>query len=190
MMSVKKESIYKSSLSRGNVATQAMMVLGIDVGLRVNGYVICRVNNLDVNLIEEGEIKAPASYPLPKRLFYIYSEASKVIQNYEPSAMVVEKLYSHYRHPTTIALLAQVRGVILLLAQEYGLQLYEYSSTKARKSCLGRGHANSSQVKKMVENTLKRPLLSQHTADAFSLVVALSHTLKSNKLYNDWKNQR
>ena len=34
-----------------------MIVLGVDVGIRVCGYVICRVCNLDIEILKEEEIK-------------------------------------------------------------------------------------------------------------------------------------
>ena len=166
-----------------------MIVLGIDVGLRVSGYVVCKMNETQVNLIKEGEVKTKFSKNLPKRLLLIYEEFSKVINDYKPQAVILEKLYSHYRHPTTVALLSQVRGVILLLIEKHGLNFFDYSSTKARKSFLGKGNAESFQVKKMAENILGRKLFSQHTADAYSLVVAFSHTQKLKRLEDDWKNK-
>ena len=76
------------------------------------------------------------------------------------------------------------------MAEKFGLEFYEFSPTRARKSFLGKGNANSLQVKKMAENILSRKFLSEHTADAFSLVVAFSHELKVKKLKDDWKNKR
>jgi crossover junction endodeoxyribonuclease RuvC len=158
-----------------------MVVLGIDVGLRVTGYVVCHLRGLDVNLIKEGEVKTKGK-DLGKRLLSIYQSLANIISQYAPEAVAVERLYSHYRHPTTISLLAQVRGVVLLLAEQNKIPVSEYSPTKARKSFLGKGSVNSQQVKKMTENVLGHQVLSQHTADAFSLVVAYSHQLKYKKL--------
>lgn len=166
-----------------------MVVLAIDVGLRVSGYTVCEVKKLDIGLIKEGEVKPRTSDSLPKRLFFIYSEFIKVIKTYKPQVMILERLYSHHRHPTTVSSLSQVRGVVLVLAEKFGLEFYEFSPTRARKSFLGKGNADSSQVKKMAENILSRKFISEHTADAFSLVVAFSHELKVKKLKDDWKNQ-
>ena len=159
-----------------------MIVLGIDVGLRVTGFVVCDIRGSQIDFIKEGEIKTKSLSTLPQRVFNIYKELAKVIDEYQPKVVVLERLYSHHRHPTTISLLAQVRGVTLLLIEQRKLGFFEYSPTKARKSILGRGSAESFQVKKMAENLLGRELISEHTADAFSLVVAFSHTLKAERL--------
>ena len=159
-----------------------MVVLGVDVGLRTCGYVITAVKNLEVGLIKEGQIKPNSRLGLPKRLNEIFQELQKEVRKYKPEAIVIEKLYSHYRHPTTLGILAQVRGVVVLLSEQEKIALFEYSPTRARKSFLGRGHANSQQVKKMAENATGRKFNSLHTADAYSLVVAFSHAQKLNRL--------
>ncbi|MBU2102425.1 MAG: crossover junction endodeoxyribonuclease RuvC [Candidatus Omnitrophota bacterium] len=159
-----------------------MKILSIDVGFRVCGYTVCQVRNLDVSLVREGEIKPPHDATLPQKLNYIFETLLAEVEFHKPEALVVETLYSHHRHPTTMGLLAQVRGVIVLLAERAGLAFYEYAPTRARKSFLGKGNVNSFQVKKMAENVTGKEFLSIHTADAFSLAVAFSHTQKLERL--------
>jgi len=159
-----------------------MRVLGVDVGLRTCGYVITAVKNLEVSLVKEGEVKPDPSQSLAQKLSHIFEELKKEIRKYRPEAVIVEKLYSHHRHPTTLGILAQIRGVVVLLSEQEKISLFEYSPTRARKSFLGRGNANSQQVKKMAENVTGKKFKSPHTADAFSLVVAFSHAQKLNRL--------
>jgi len=159
-----------------------MLVLAVDVLLRVSGYVVCEVSDLRAALIKEGDIKPSLTAGLPQRLSFIHQELSEIMGLYHPRALILEKLYSHYRHPTTVSLLSQVRGVILLLVTSFGVDFYEYAPTRARKSFLGQGNAHSYQVKKMAENILGTELKSRHTADAFSLVIAFSNTLKEKRL--------
>jgi len=160
-----------------------MVVLGIDVGLRVCGYVLCQVRGLDVNLLKEGEVKPNPKGTLPEKLGFIFEELHSQIKEYKPKAIAVEKLYSHYRHPTTLGILAQVRGVVVLLANQENLGFFEYSPTRARKSFLGKGNANSRQVRKMAESITGKKFASEHTADAYSLVVAFSHQQKLNRMF-------
>jgi len=161
-----------------------MKVLGIDIGLRTCGYVITTVKNLEVVLLEEGEIKPDPKQGLPEKLSCVFEKIKKEIKEHKPEAIVIEKLYSHHRHPTTLGVLAQVRGVVVLLSHQEKIALFEYSPTRARKSFLGRGNVNSQQVKKMAENVTGKQFKSLHTADAFSLVVAFSHAQKLSNLLN------
>ena len=159
-----------------------MIVLGVDVGLRTLGYVFCKLEGLEVGLVKEGEVKPDPQKELPEKLDYIFRELSCKVYQYQPKAIVAEKLYSHYRHPTTLGVLAEVRGVVALLSHQQGIDFFEYAPTRARKSFLGRGHANSRQVQRMAENITGRSFLSEHTADAFSLVVAFSHAQKVERI--------
>lgn len=159
-----------------------MKVLGIDVGIRTCGYVIAQVKALDVNLIKEDQIKPNPKQQLPEKLSHIFQKLKKEVVEYSPKAIIVEKLYSHHRHPTTLGVLAQVRGVVALLAHQSNIGFFEYSPTRARKSFLGKGNASSQQVKKMAENITGKKFMSEHTADAYSLVIAFSHAQKFTEL--------
>jgi len=153
-----------------------MIVIGVDVGLKTTGFVVCKIAKDRVTLIKQGEIITSAKDNLPKRLNLIFKKLAKTIKKYQPQIIVLEKLYSHYRHPTTLGVLAQVRGVIVLLSSFYKLALYEYLPTEVKKAIVGRGNASTGQVKRMIENVfLKKKIKSNHVADAFSLVVAFSH---------------
>lgn len=157
-----------------------MKILAIDVGLRENGYVVCEVEGNNILLIEEGDVKSNKEDTMAQRLQSIYLRFNHIIRKLTPQILILERLYSHYKHPTTLALLSQVKGVILLLSAQMNLDVYEFSPTRARKSFLGRGNAYSYQVKRLAENMMGRHLSSKHSADAFSLVMAFLRMQKIN----------
>jgi len=159
-----------------------MKVLAIDVGIQITGFVIADVKNLNIELIKEGQIKPRPKQSLPEKLGYIFQELESQVKQFAPEAILAEKLYSHYRHPTTLGILAHVTGVVALLAQQQGLGFYEFAPTRARKSFTGKGNVNSLQVKKMAENLTGRKFKSTHTADAYSLVGAFSHMQKVKRI--------
>lgn len=159
-----------------------MIVCAVDVGLQVSGYVICETKNTEVKLIKEGEIKTTKKQTFAQKLAFIYEKLEKEIKEYKPQVLALEKLYSHYKHPLTLGVLAQVRGVVVVLAEQKGIKLFEYSPTRARKAFLGKGSADSSRVKRMAENITGKSFISDHTADAFSLAVAFSHEEKVRSL--------
>lgn len=167
-----------------------MVVLGIDVGLKTSGYVLCNLNGVQIELVDDGDITTSSASQLPQRIGNIYDFFEQLIIKYRPEAVVLEKLYSHHRHPTTVGALSQVRGIMLLLINKYGLDFFEYSPTRARKAFMGKGNTNSDRVKRMAENILGRNVKSEHAADAFSLIVALSHDQKKKEIENVCKNQR
>ena len=111
---------------------------------------------MDIDILLQGEVKPSPKNALPNKLDQIYQEIKDMAKKYKACAIVAEVLYSHHKHPTTLGILAQVRGVVALLSQHLNLEFFEYSPTKARKSFLGRGNVNSEQVKKMAEKEVKK----------------------------------
>lgn len=159
-----------------------MIVLGVDVGIQVCGYVFCDIIKQELEIIEEAEIKPKRNQLLPQKLKFIFTELNNKVLKYKPEAVILENLYSNYRHPTTLGILAQVKGIVSLMAAQNCINIFEYSPTRARKSFLGRGNSDSTQVKKMAENILGRNFVSTHTADAYSLIIAFTHTQKIKNL--------
>jgi Holliday junction resolvasome RuvABC endonuclease subunit len=119
---------------------------------------------------------------MASKLGAIFDALEKEFQKRSIKKVLVETLYSNYRHPSTLGILAQVKGVVELLAYQHDVECVECSTTRARKAFLGRGSADSSRVKKMAENMTGKSFVSEHTADAFSLAVAFSHQIAVDNL--------
>lgn len=152
-----------------------MLVLAVDVGIATCGYVICEVCGRQIKLIKENEIKPKTSRKVPEKLYEIFKSLEKEVKSYNLDAITTETLYAHHRHPTTLGVLAQVKGVVGLLAQMYNIPCQDFSTTRARKSFMGKGNVDSIRVKKMAENLCQAKFKSVHTADAYSLVSAFAH---------------
>jgi crossover junction endodeoxyribonuclease RuvC len=153
-----------------------MLILGIDPGLNITGYGLIDAKKTGFAVIASGFIKTNARDGMPKRLAKIHGGLNQVLERYRPEALVLEKLYSHTKHPITAALLGHARGVICMLAEEKNIPFFEYPATRVKKITTGSGHASKIQVAKMVEHTLgsKRDAFGpMDTTDAISL--ALTH---------------
>jgi len=157
-----------------------MKILGIDPGLNITGYGLIEVKNSRVVLIEAGTIKTSPKEDLSRRLNKIYSGLEGLIKEQKPDCMVLEKLFTHYRHTTTASVLGHVRGVISLLANQLKLDFFEYPPKRIRKAILGSGSASKLQVQRMMEKTfrLKSDTLSQDISDALGLAVAHAQFLR------------
>lgn len=151
-----------------------MRILGIDPGLNTTGYGVVEFDRNRIKLVEAGVIRTSLSAGIKNRLNKIHRGLLGLIREQKPQAMVLEKLYTHYRHPTTACLLGHVRGAICLLSAQENLEFFEYSPTRIRKSLLGRGNASKLQTKRMVERifSLKDDSLPLDTSDALAMAVA------------------
>lgn len=118
---------------------------------------------------------------LPKRLDKIYRAMINLITDTKPDVMVLEKLFAHYRHPTTAYILGEARGVICLACATKNIPLVEYAATRIKKAIVGKGLASKGQVQRMVANTLSLESIPKYTdvTDALALAIAHSYMIKS-----------
>lgn len=152
-----------------------MRVLGIDPGLQVTGYGLLAARGAHVRVVEAGVVRTEQGKPLEERLRRLHDLASGVIAELRPDAIVVEDLYSHYRHPVTAILMGHARGVIFLAAAEAGVPVVSYGATRIKKSLTGQGRASKEQVQRMVQSALGLRRLPQPPDVADALTVALCH---------------
>lgn len=157
-----------------------MIILGVDPALTVTGYGAIEVKKNRLSLLEAGIISTTSKEILSKRLNKIYRAIIKLISDIKPDVLVLEKLYSHYRHPTTAYLLGQARGVICLACAAKNVPLVEYAATRVKKAIIGRGLASKYQVQRMVVAYLGLNSISRYTdvTDALALAIAHSYILR------------
>jgi crossover junction endodeoxyribonuclease RuvC len=160
-----------------------MRILGIDPALSVTGYGLILVSGSNLSLLEAGIIRTKASDSLAGRLDRIYRLILRLLSDTKPQALVLEKLYAHYRHPTTAYILGEARGVICLASTQKDIPLFEYAATRVKKAIVGKGLAAKEQVKRAVAHILKinPDGLSSHSdvSDALALAIAHSYILRA-----------
>ncbi len=132
-----------------------MIILGVDPGLVVTGYgVIEAKNSYQAKLKEAGLIRTKAGDHISVRLEKIYKNLLNIVGDYRPEVIVLEKLYSHYKHPATSILMGHARGVACLAAGVSGIKLVNYPSTRIKKAIAGNGQASKMQIQGMVQKLL------------------------------------
>lgn len=158
-----------------------MRVLGIDPGLNITGYGLVEDDGSRIRLIEAGVIRTSSGRPISDRLRKIYDGLSEIVEEYQPETLVLEKIYSHYKHPVTAILMGHARGIVCLLCGKYNLKLINYASTHLKSSIVGRGRASKAQVAGMVKTLLrlKKPPEPQDVTDALALAISHLHTVRS-----------
>jgi len=162
-----------------------MKVLGIDPGLNITGYGLVEDKGSRIKLIEAGIIRTSREKPIQDRLRKIYDSLSELIEEYRPGVLVLEKIYSHYKHPVTAILMGHARGAICLLCGRYNLRLISYPSTQLKKSITGKGRASKQQVAGMVRTflDLKKVPEPEDVTDALALAISHLHIIRLSKNY-------
>jgi crossover junction endodeoxyribonuclease RuvC len=151
-----------------------LKVLGIDPGLEITGYGVIEVHGQRVNLCEAGVIRTSQEDKLQDRLSHIHDNLIAVISEVSPEVAIIEKLYSHYKHPATAILMGHVRGVVYLAIKKTKLALFEYPVKRVKKSVVGSGSATKEQVARMVQAYLGLKEVPQplDVSDALALTIA------------------
>jgi len=152
-----------------------LKVIGIDPGLAITGYGLIGVKSPDdIKLIEAGVIRTKVRQHISGRVLKIFRCLNDVINEFKPQVLVLEKLYSHYRHPTTSILMAHARGTICLLCGLNNIKLVSYPSTRIKKAITGAGHASKVQIQRMVSEVFHLKKIPEPVDITDALALALS----------------
>ena len=152
-------------------------ILGIDPGLRTTGYAVLESQSQCPLVCEAGILRgeAPEGSALAERLLGLYTGIVEVCDQFRPSVVAVEQLYSHYKHPRTAILMGHARGVIFLAAGQRGLPVVSYNATRIKKTITGNGHAAKEQMQRTIQRELNLGKMPEPADVADALAVALCH---------------
>ncbi|NLI14649.1 MAG: crossover junction endodeoxyribonuclease RuvC, partial [candidate division Zixibacteria bacterium] len=125
--------------------------MGVDPGLGITGYGVLQMRNNRVSVIEAGTITSKRGLPLEKRLVELYDGIGEILKEFSPRAVVIEDLYSHYKHPKTAIIMGHARGAVFLCAAKQGIPVQSYGATQIKKSLTGNGRASKIQMQKMIK---------------------------------------
>ena len=160
-----------------------MRVLGVDPGTRVTGYGVIETGNGNGTpalgrLIECGVFRFARNNSLPHRLAELHHAIAQLIKRHQPSVLALEDAFYHKNVRTTLVL-GHARGVILLAAQQEGLDIAQYPPAMIKKTVVGAGGAQKSQVAAMVARLLRLKHAPQPADAADGVAVALTYILRS-----------
>jgi crossover junction endodeoxyribonuclease RuvC len=153
-----------------------MRILGIDPGTAINGFGVIDVNKGKYKMIDAGVIRTPAKTPPPERLETIFNNIKELIDEFKPQIMSIEKLF-FAKNVTTAMTVSQARGVVLLCAQQSGLQIYEYTPLQIKQTVTGYGKADKQQVQEMVRVLMGLSEVPKPDDCADAIAAAITHAM-------------
>jgi crossover junction endodeoxyribonuclease RuvC len=151
-----------------------MIVLGIDPGIARAGYGVVEAGAAGTRAVAFGCIRTKSSMPGPARLRKIYVEVTALFGTYAPDCLVLEKLFFS-RNITSALSVAEVRGVILLAAEEHGVPVAEYTPNQVKQAITGSGRADKHQMQEMIRRLLHLDAVPSPDDAADGLSIALCH---------------
>jgi len=161
---------------RKNDKARKPVYIGIDPGLGITGYGVLRSDGGGrIEVLEAGCIRTNRKAAMEDRIKEIYDGLREVIDEFKPEIVIIEDLYSHYRHPKTAIIMGHARGAVYLSAANAGLPVKSYAATMIKKSLTGNGRASKIQVQHMIKSKLGLPEIPEPADVADALAVALCH---------------
>ncbi len=155
------------------MAGERIVVLGLDPGSRCMGYGLVSEESGRLELIHTGTVRPELGLPLSDRLGTIFAQLSQLILAYAPDEASVEDVFVS-RNTSSALKLGQARGAALVACAEHSLPVFTYEPALIKKTLVGAGRADKSQVAFMVGQLLgQRPNWSQDSSDA--LAAAICH---------------
>ncbi|MEZ5345028.1 MAG: crossover junction endodeoxyribonuclease RuvC [Pyrinomonadaceae bacterium] len=151
-----------------------MKILGIDPGSRTLGWGIVEGSGLKYHGVAYGTIKTDPQLDFADRLLKIHEDLAEVVERFKPNILSVEEAF--YARNVKVALkLGQVRGVVLLVGKQSGIEIAEYSPRLIKRTVVGYGAAEKHQVQEMVRILLKLKKLPEPHDAADALAIAICH---------------
>lgn len=151
-----------------------MRVLGIDPGSETLGWGVVEGSGPKYGCTAFGTVRSSPKLSFAKRLVKIYAGVSEVIDRHSPDVLSIEEAF--YATNVSVAMkLGQVRGVVLLLAEQRGIEIAEYAPRLIKQTVVGYGNAEKHQVGEMVRILLSLAVVPAPHDAADALAIAICH---------------
>ena len=160
---------------RTSVKPEYIRILGIDPGSIRTGFGLIESNGQQSRYIDSGHLKLSGEH-LPIKLGQIFSELSKIIDEYEPQEMAIEQVFMSKNAGSALKL-GQARGAAITAGVNAELPVFEYSAKSVKQAVVGYGAASKDQVQLMVSKILNmRVSMQEDEADAVAIALCHAHT--------------
>lgn len=162
-------------------------ILGIDPGLQRTGWGVIAAGNGRLSWLAHGVVASTASRSTAERLVEIEEGLSKVLADWAPEEAAVEETFVN-KNPVSTLKLGLARGIALYVPAKAGLPVSEYPANLIKKSVVGAGHADKTQVQMMVETLLPAARIAEKgkgsadAADALAVAICHAHHAQTRRL--------
>lgn len=151
-------------------------ILGIDPGLAHTGYGVIEIRGSRCHHLDHGVIETSPDWTTGARLSTLYVELSRIVARYEPGLAGIENLY-FMRNIRSALPVAQARGIALLVLEQAGVEVSEFTPQQIKQTIVGTGGAVKHQVQELVRILLglEKTPEPDHAADALAAAICVFH---------------
>jgi crossover junction endodeoxyribonuclease RuvC len=161
--------------------TQALTVIGIDPGSQCLGWGVVREASGVLSLVACGTVR-PKGVDFAERLGSLFLSLSAIVREHNPDEAAVEAVFTH-KNVTSALKLGQARGVAVAACAAHGVPVIDYEPALIKKSLVGSGRAEKSQVSFMVARIFgTKADWAVDTGDALACAVCHLNTRRMKRL--------
>jgi crossover junction endodeoxyribonuclease RuvC len=159
--------------------TRPIRILGIDPGLRRTGWGLVEIAGNRLAFLACGSVTTNETDMLAARLLTIYDGLMSILLEFRPDEAAVEATFVNRDAAATLKL-GQARGIAMVVPAKAGVPVAEYAPNLVKKSIVGAGHGDKTQVRMMIGALLpKADPASDDAADALAIAVTHAHHRQS-----------
>src|ERR1700739_2203328 len=165
------------------MGARAIRILGIDPGLRRTGWGVVDVEGNRLIFVACGSVQTNERMALAARVVAIHEELVRIVGDFRTDEAAVEATFVNKDAAATLKL-GQARGIALLVPARAGIAVAEYAPNLVKKTIVGAGHGDKTQVRMMIGVLLpKADPASDDAADALAVAVTHAHHRQSAVLH-------
>jgi len=127
-----------------------------------------------LSLVDVNVLRTSSSEPVPTRLVTIEKGVEAWIEEYEPDAVAVERVFAR-SDVSTIMGTAQASGIAMVVAARRGLPVALHTPSEVKAAVSGSGRADKAQVAAMVARILRLAAPPKPADAADALALAITH---------------
>ncbi|MBM3286517.1 MAG: crossover junction endodeoxyribonuclease RuvC [Candidatus Eisenbacteria bacterium] len=157
--------------------TRARIVLGLDPGSRRTGFGLLASGPDGIERIASGEVRLDTERAFAERLPELREKLLRLLREHRPHEAAMETCFVA-RSVRAALVLGHVRGVLLLLCLESGLDVFEYAPAEIKRAVTGNGSASKTQVARMLPRLMIGPPASPTEDEADALAAAYCHLVR------------
>ena len=151
------------------------IILGLDPSLSCTGWGVIRAEGSRIAHVANGQVPTDPKAPMAERLAMLHAALAEVIATHRPDRAAAEEIFVN-KNPQSTLKLAQARGAVLAACGGGGLVVNEHAARLVKKSVVGTGGADKTQVQAMLKILLPGTMISgADAADALAVAIADAH---------------
>ena len=126
-------------------------------------------------------IETSSADTLNERIAAVAEAVVRVLYEYEPDCMAIEKLFFAKNQKTAMKV-AEVRGALIHIMSERDIPVFEYAPSQVKSATTGSGAADKEQITRMVPLLIKIEKTIRYDDEYDAIALGLTHLASAKTL--------